>query len=749
MIYVSQSVLGQITEIFEKRKKAIHLDNYYVGELFDHGGMSNIYRLIDQSGNSGYVLRVSEEHKSPYSNDIFNVRELKILQELKKNRQPHVVQYLDAFAVDAPGGQRYYCSVMKFLCTLKQYRVSGDGVEIAVRLGGDLLPLLQSFTDKGILHRDIKPGNIFYDADFRNSTGFLLGDFGIAKRDTDTSVTPTGTESTMAPEVRCLDRSLGSDRSRSDMYSLGIVMYRYLNEGIYPSNRERIDRMPPDTAPFPAPRFGSRRLKKLVVKATAYYPDDRFESPQEMLRELQKCEEYKTFVFNEVASADDTMDMEEILQAEKKALEEQLNQKKRELEDAVHRFSLKENELLEENDALKARLAERETALLAENEALKAKLTEHELLLEENDALKAQLTEHELLLEENDALKARLAEHETLLEENEALKAELAEREKLLEENDALKAQLAEREKLLEENDALKAQLAEYETELVEDSKEADPQATEPDEEEPSESREADPQAVADEDDTPAGNEAEQARSSGGNEDSAAGTENPEFRRPAEERRTIPKRQAGSPLDLHVGDRIHYGRYPQGADGKELPIMWRVLAVERKKALIISELLIDTMPYHDINENVTWEDSYLRRWLNSEFVFTAFGGRLPRRGIESYNINPDNAKHGTIGGAPTYDMVFALSIDEAQKYFRDNADRMAGLSEYAKTHGAWVSNEYLTENGENAGLWWLRSPGFNSQAAARVLINGDINTHGSSVTRDNVAVRPAMWIKTG
>ena len=697
MIYVSQSVLGQITEIFEKRKKAIHLDNYYVGELFDHGGMSNIYRLIDQSGNSGYVLRVSEEHKSPYSNDIFNVRELKILQELKKNRQPHVVQYLDAFAVDAPGGQRYYCSVMKFLCTLKQYRVSGDGVEIAVRLGGDLLPLLQSFTDKGILHRDIKPGNIFYDADFRNSTGFLLGDFGIAKRDTDTSVTPTGTESTMAPEVRCLDRSLGSDRSRSDMYSLGIVMYRYLNEGIYPSNRERIDRMPPDTAPFPAPRFGSRRLKKLVVKATAYYPDDRFESPQEMLRELQKCEEYKTFVFNEVASADDTMDMEEILQAEKKALEEQLNQKKRELEDAVHRFSLKENELLEENEALKA----------------------------------------------------QLAEHEKLLEENEALKAELAEHEKLLEENEALKAQLAEREKLLEENNALKAQLAEYETELVEDSKEADPQATEPDEEEPSESREADPQAVADEDDTPAGNEAEQARSSGGNEDSAAGTENPEFRRPAEERRTIPKRQAGSPLDLHVGDRIHYGRYPQGADGKELPIMWRVLAVERKKALIISELLIDTMPYHDINENVTWEDSYLRRWLNSEFVFTAFGGRLPRRGIESYNINPDNAKHGTIGGAPTYDMVFALSIDEAQKYFRDNADRMAGLSEYAKTHGAWVSNEYLTENGENAGLWWLRSPGYSGHAAARVLINGDINIHGSSVTRDNVAVRPAMWIKTG
>ena len=194
MIHITQSVLGQITEIFNKRKKAIHLDNYEVGDILDHGGMSNIYSLTDASGKVGYVLRVSEEHKSPYSNDIFNVRELKILQELKKNSQPHVVQYMDAFAVDVPGYPRYYCAVMKFLCTLKQYRVNGDGVEIAVRLGGDFLPLLQSFTDKSILHRDIKPANIFYDADFRNETGFLLGDFGIAKRDTDTSVTPTGTE---------------------------------------------------------------------------------------------------------------------------------------------------------------------------------------------------------------------------------------------------------------------------------------------------------------------------------------------------------------------------------------------------------------------------------------------------------------------------------------------------------------------------------------------------------------------------
>ena len=323
MLHITQPVMDQITDIFNRRKAAIGLSAYSVGELLDHGGMSNVYRINDSAGNTEYVLRVSEEHTSPYSNDVFNEREIRILQELKKNRQPHVVQFLDAFVADIPGQPRYYCAVMKFLCTLKQYRVSGDGVEIAVRLGCDFLPLLQSFSDKGILHRDIKPENIFYDGDFRNDTGFLLGDFGIAKHDTETSVTPTGTEYTMAPEMRGLDRALRSDRFRSDMYSLGMVMYRYLNEGIYPSNRERIDKMPPDKNPFPEPRYGSKRLKGLVLRATSYDPETRFASPQAMLRELQKCDEYRQYILHETDEINATVDAAKFIAEENERLRRQ------------------------------------------------------------------------------------------------------------------------------------------------------------------------------------------------------------------------------------------------------------------------------------------------------------------------------------------------------------------------------------------------------------------------------------------
>ena len=130
----------------------------------------------------------------------------------------------------------------------------------------------------------------------------------------------------MVPEVRGLDRALGNDRTFGDMYSLGMVMYMYLNQGIYPSNSERIDRMPPDKAPFPEPRYGSRRLKKLVLRATSYDPKDRFESPQAMLRELQNCVEYKQFIGQTDENSRDTVLFQEDEHEEVRRLQDENEQ---------------------------------------------------------------------------------------------------------------------------------------------------------------------------------------------------------------------------------------------------------------------------------------------------------------------------------------------------------------------------------------------------------------------------------------
>ena len=717
MIHVMQSSLNQITEIFNGRKSAIGLSDYSVGEIFDHGGMSNIYRIIDASGNTDYVLRVSEEHKSSYSNNIFNVREIEILRELKKNSQPHVVQYLDAFVVDIPGQPRYYCAVMKFLCTLKQYRVKGDGVEIAVRLGCDFLPLLQSFMEKEILHRDIKPENIFYDGDFRNETGFLLGDFGIAKRDTDTSVTPTGTETTMAPEVRGLDRSLGRDRTYSDMYSLGLVMYRYLNQGIYPSNRERIDKMPPDKKPFPEPRYGSKRLKELVIKATSYDPKDRFDSPQAMLRELQQCDEYREYCQWDLAESDTTVSASVYTSEKIESLLLELEKKEKEC--AGFRADI---------ERLKQQAAERESELIsqiaaqrAETEQLKCKVSARE------KTLKAQIVAQQ---EDIERLKLQAGERESELQSQ--IVAQKAEA-------DQLRLQAAKRESELQsEIDMLKLKVAlygddeEYNNEDDEAFDDADGKYDDADVEVIDDQEKVydnqDEKATDDEDVEEDDDEETRAFSSAFNEEEIHFS------------KVIVKTHFQSE-SVSIGDHITLGNYKQGAKGEIQPIEWRVLDVKDGKALVISEKMLDYLPYNQSYKNVTWENSTLRQWMNEKFFNSAFWSDEKRKIVTVTNYNPMNPEYGTAGGRTTRDIIFALSIDELKKYFSSDNDRIARTTDYAH------SKEY--DNEDRAGWWWLRSPGFNSYRAVAVDENGSVSFSGIFTYGSKIAVRPAFWLELG
>ena len=630
MIHITQSALEQIIQMFNNRKSAVGLSEYSVGELLDHGGMSNIYRIIDGSGNTDYVLRISEEHKSSYSNDIFNVREMEILRELKRNRQPHVVQYIDAFVADIPGLPRYYCSVMKFLSTLKHYRVQDDGEEIVVRLGCDLLPLLQSFSDKHILHRDIKPENIFYDKDFRNKSGFMLGDFGIAKHDSESSVTPTGSESTMAPETRGLDRSLLGEKFRSDMYSLGMVMYLYLNEGIYPSNHERIDKIPPDTHPFPEPRYGSKRLKALVLRATSYHPGDRFDSPQAMLRELQKCDEYRKYILHESQSINATIDASKFIEEENERLRNRILQQQ-------NSFSEKYSHAVygtAKNSALTS-------------SAQSTRLNPAPFLIGGLAGLIILVCILTVVVISSSVNKGGLSESST-------------------------------------------------HTDNIQNT------------EEQSTSSRTD---------------------SGKNSSHEAGYDQLEVSSEKE------------PLILYEGDIFTMGRYPQGANGEIMSVKWRVLDIQGKKALLISEDLLDYIPYNDTKSSVTWQKCSLRRWLNSYFINTAFTDDEQKL-IVSVNIsNPDNDEYGVNGGNDTKDRIFVLSIDEALSYFSSDGDRIAYSTKYTHSKGK--------DSNQRSDWWILRSPGSKSSRAASITDKGKLDADGNEVNHAGIAVRPALWLNMG
>ena len=161
-----------------------------------------------------------------------------------------------------------------------------------IKLGIDMCKALELCQRYNIIHRDIKPENIFI-----SDTGdYKLGDFGVARtlEKTTGGLSKKGTYTYMAPEIY-RDEPYGST---VDIYSLGIVLYRLLNNNRAPflpappapisySERERALQRRVSGEPLPPPANAEGRLSEIVLKACTYHPADRYSSPVQMRQELE------------------------------------------------------------------------------------------------------------------------------------------------------------------------------------------------------------------------------------------------------------------------------------------------------------------------------------------------------------------------------------------------------------------------------------------------------------------------------
>lgn len=175
-----------------------------------------------------------------------------------------------------------------------------------------------------------------------------------------------------------------------------------------------------------------------------------------------------------------------------------------------------------------------------------------------------------------------------------------------------------------------------------------------------------------------------------------------------------------------VGNVVSFGNY------KDEDVRWQVLDMNGTNALVISDKLLDTIPYHNKNVFITWKTCSLRAWLNDEFYNTVFDDSI-RAAIVTTNNN------NTPGGEDTIDNVFLLSIDEANKYFETDEARGASGTEYSKSKIMYVADD-------GNSWWWLRSPGSSLRSAAGVDGNGNVDEGGLGVDYYNGAVRPACWV---
>ena len=205
-----------------------------------------------------------------------------------------------------------------------------------------------------------------------------------------------------------------------------------------------------------------------------------------------------------------------------------------------------------------------------------------------------------------------------------------------------------------------------------------------------------------------------------------------------------------------VGRYVTFGTYPQTSAGNaSTPIEWIVLDYDQNQNsfLLISRYGLDVKLYNTTCTDITWEKCSLRKWLNSTFINKAFSTG-EQAAILLTNVDNSNGQGysgwSTNGGNNTQDRIFLLSYAEANKYFnvtyedRNNTKSRVAPTGYAIKHGAPSSSSNKTVDGQAAGWWWLRSPGYSQGYAAHVSYSGSLFSR--DVSRDSGCVRPALWI---
>jgi hypothetical protein len=192
------------------------------------------------------------------------------------------------------------------------------------------------------------------------------------------------------------------------------------------------------------------------------------------------------------------------------------------------------------------------------------------------------------------------------------------------------------------------------------------------------------------------------------------------------------------PVSVKAGDYVRFGSFPQNKKHDKEPIEWLVLEVKGNEALLVSRYGLVCKSYHEERADITWEDCDLRRWLNDDFLKAAFTEEEQSSIRLSEVVNDDNPEFGTRGGNITRDRVFCLSLTEAERYFRNDAERQCRPAELARSQDAW-------EDVRNGGcFWWLRSPGSLQNRAALVDTAGVSGPNGSFARNDNIVIRPAL-----
>ncbi|HYH61369.1 MAG TPA: serine/threonine-protein kinase [Solirubrobacterales bacterium] len=256
-----------------------------IERLLGSGGMGEVYLATSERSGQIVALKVLAEsvaHDPQFSARF--VRESRIAREVD---HPHVVKVLDS---GEHLGRLFMSTTyiegpdLSAVLALEGRLHPGHAALIVAQIGD----ALAAAAGEGLVHRDVKPGNIFITAGAEPHA--YLGDFGLSKHVSSTSgLTKTGqwlgTIDYASPEQL---QGAPVDQ-RTDIYALGAVLYRAL-AGVVPYDLPRdVDKMLAHLSSPPAPLDVELGLPpgfaSVVERATAKSPDDRYQDASELGRD--------------------------------------------------------------------------------------------------------------------------------------------------------------------------------------------------------------------------------------------------------------------------------------------------------------------------------------------------------------------------------------------------------------------------------------------------------------------------------
>jgi eukaryotic-like serine/threonine-protein kinase len=258
---------------------------YRIQRKLGAGGMADVYLAEDQELGRRVAIKILNSRHG--NDDQFIERFRREAKNAAALNHPNIVSIYDRGEAE----DTYYIA-MEFLDgrTLKEL-IIGRGaapVNVAIEYARQILSALRFAHRHGIVHRDIKPHNVLVDGEGR----VKVTDFGIARAGT-SQMTETGSIVGTAQYLSPEQARGGEVDPRSDLYSLGIVLYELLT-GKTPFEGEtpvEIAMKHLSTAPQPPSKLRPDippELDMVVLRALAKNPEDRYQSADEMEADLDR-----------------------------------------------------------------------------------------------------------------------------------------------------------------------------------------------------------------------------------------------------------------------------------------------------------------------------------------------------------------------------------------------------------------------------------------------------------------------------